>query len=317
MKTYRKEGGIDFIGVGAQKAGTTWLFERLSELPDFSMPIIKEFHYFDRNKTYLSPSRLTEAKLSKRMMKMAWWFSSIKHIGSKLREGKIRNWFDFLWIIKWFFSDYADGWYLSMFKGLNGISGEITPSYSMLAEEDITRMYKINPNLKLILLLRNPVDRAWSHYRHSIKSIDNFGLNSVNIAEIINFMDKEEQELRSDYLRTIENYSKVFPSKQLLIGFYDSIKANPKKLLLEIVTFLGSKESNVEQYCNVSNKENVSLKMDMPDEVFIYLKKKYYALIKQLSEEYGGYCSQWLHDLYNEEANEQIELKPTFIVAKH
>lgn len=38
---------IDFLGIGAQKAGTTWLFERLCEHPAISFPAGKEMHFWD------------------------------------------------------------------------------------------------------------------------------------------------------------------------------------------------------------------------------------------------------------------------------
>src|SRR5689334_15761196 len=40
--------GPDFLCVGAQKAGTGWLYEQLRSHPDFWMPPVKELHYFDR-----------------------------------------------------------------------------------------------------------------------------------------------------------------------------------------------------------------------------------------------------------------------------
>ena len=44
----RNPKGPDFICIGAQKAGTTWLYENLNGHPDVWMPPVKEFHYFNR-----------------------------------------------------------------------------------------------------------------------------------------------------------------------------------------------------------------------------------------------------------------------------
>lgn len=49
---------IDFVGIGAQKAGTTWLYKRLSMHPNIYFPRGKEIHYFDRlpeNSTNIKP----------------------------------------------------------------------------------------------------------------------------------------------------------------------------------------------------------------------------------------------------------------------
>src|SRR5689334_16087334 len=37
----------DFLCIGAQKAGTSWLYQQLEPHPDFWMPPVKELHYFD------------------------------------------------------------------------------------------------------------------------------------------------------------------------------------------------------------------------------------------------------------------------------
>ncbi len=39
--------GLDFLGIGAQRAGTRWLYDQSQHHPDFWMPPIKELHYFD------------------------------------------------------------------------------------------------------------------------------------------------------------------------------------------------------------------------------------------------------------------------------
>src|SRR5204862_8294166 len=54
--------GIQFLGIGAQKAGTTWLYEMLRLTPEVWMPPVKELHYFSRSPRYPSPSHLTSVR---------------------------------------------------------------------------------------------------------------------------------------------------------------------------------------------------------------------------------------------------------------
>ena len=42
------EAQPDFLCVGAQKGGTSWLYQQLESHPDFWMPPVKELHYFDK-----------------------------------------------------------------------------------------------------------------------------------------------------------------------------------------------------------------------------------------------------------------------------
>ena len=150
---------IDFIGIGAQKAGTTWLYHRLNELPSFSMLPQKELHYFDRDSKYPSTNILQESSLIERKKNDKWFQNSKQHIQNLERAGLIEkaNWWR-----KWFYGNYSDEWYLSLFEDAKGLKGEITPSYSFLEVEEIKQMYALAPNAKIIFLIRNTIERAWS-----------------------------------------------------------------------------------------------------------------------------------------------------------
>ena len=50
---------VDFIGIGAQKSGTTWLFNCLNQIDQFTLPPQKEFHYFSKNPKYPSSNHLS------------------------------------------------------------------------------------------------------------------------------------------------------------------------------------------------------------------------------------------------------------------
>ena len=156
---------IDFIGIGAQKAGTSWLHTMLKEHPDIDLLPIKELHYFDRSKDYPSPNKLSITKLSERLQNRNWRKTACRDVLRQLKKGNVNQ---ARWFYKWHFKNYNDKWYISLFQGLKGIKGEITPAYSILNDSDIQSMSKLMSDGKLILMLRDPLDRAWSHYKHSI-----------------------------------------------------------------------------------------------------------------------------------------------------
>ena len=74
---------INFIGIGATKSGTTWLFDRLRDLNQFRLTPIKELHYFDRDKAYyMSPMTATITKLRDRVFfDWRWYKRFAKDIG--------------------------------------------------------------------------------------------------------------------------------------------------------------------------------------------------------------------------------------------
>src|SRR5215813_12739338 len=128
----------DFLCVGAQKAGTSWLYRQLEPHPDFWMPPVKELHYLDslnRTKRRLSPRSNDERD--------ACFLESINDLS-------MRSHIDL--------DSYGQ---LFCHKGPL-LSGDISPAYSTLTDEIIERVVDHFPNLKVVFLARDPVERAWS-----------------------------------------------------------------------------------------------------------------------------------------------------------
>jgi len=128
-------------------------------------------------------------------------------------------------------------WYSYHFKeGVSKIKGEITPGYAILPLKKIKLIKKIMPNAKLIYLLRNPIDRAWSHALMDLVRRKNRRFEEISKSEFYaHFKSKNNSMVRGDYLTCINNWLSVFPKNQLYIGFFDEIISQPKKILKEIL----------------------------------------------------------------------------------
>ena len=109
MKT---ETPINFWGIGAQKAGTSWLYYNLSKTPGFAIPPVKEFHYFDRDVSYPSPNYLSITKAKDRIGDMSYLFKGVKSVSAAVLRGQMKK---ARFYTKWHFLDYNDEWYKSLF----------------------------------------------------------------------------------------------------------------------------------------------------------------------------------------------------------
>jgi len=287
-KAFQPPAGPDFLCIGAMKGGTTWLYSQLNHHDDFLMPPIKELHYFDRAPTYPSATFYNKSLLSRLLdLKAAHkkWL--------KVRREKRANPTKSEWLRRYYFSNYSDAWYCSLFHQASKqgkLSGDITPSYSILSDEDVAHMRSVVGDIPVVFLLRNPIDRAWSMYRHSLKfQGSSFTPTTESMLE---FMDTKSQTLRSDYLRTIEVFGNHFPHNKILIGFYDAIKDQPKEFLGRILSHLGSAmEGSASEH--LKRTVNVSPTLERPKEVTAHLVEKYTSDIKALSQQFGSYASHW------------------------
>ena len=140
----------DFLCIGAQKAGTTWLYSMLSQNESVFLPPIKEIHFLDY--IYVANHRhWVGAAFDKRAKALS-------------RKPEFRKYFRGLQMA----DRTTDAWYAAVFnhpKAAGRITGEITPAYSMLPAGGIRRAHAINPELKILFIIRDPVERALSQLR--------------------------------------------------------------------------------------------------------------------------------------------------------
>jgi hypothetical protein len=175
----------DFLGIGAQKAGTTWLWENLRRHPGVFVPERKELHYWDNK-----------------------WERPLAYYAGRFAEGAGR------------------------------VRGEITPAYGILPAERIRFIHRLLPDLRLVLLLRNPVDRAWSQLAMELGR-EGRKPEEVPADELVAFASSERALRRGDYTAILERWLAVFPEEQLLVGFFEEIREQPRALLRRVFEHLG------------------------------------------------------------------------------
>ena len=118
------------------------------------------------------------------------------------------------------------------------IIGEASVSY-LFFDEVPNRIYKYNPKAKIIILLRNPIERALSHYLMDFR----LGFCSENFEDIIAqpeiFPQYYQQYLElGNYFLQLKRYLNVFNENQLSIVFYDDLKSDSQKVMKHIFSFL-------------------------------------------------------------------------------
>ncbi len=289
----------DFLGIGAQKAGTTWLHAQCCEHPDVWVPPPKELHYFDRSPGYPSPSDLATAS------PFARWRGAKDSEQPRMRRGARELWANLRsgdrvqlgWTWRWYFGTYDDAWYCGLFPPRErfAVRGEITPEYSILEPEDIARVHALNPDFKLIFLLRNPIERSWSSVRYN----SSLGFNKVNLdshAAVIEEVRSKRLTRRCDYEKTIDAYLEHFAPEQMLIGFFDAVAEQPAALLDGVWDFLGVRRLG--QGTQSANKVfNGSPGREMPTEVRDALVEMYAPKIGRLADRLGSYAAVWRDEI--------------------
>ncbi|MBU3677356.1 MAG: sulfotransferase domain-containing protein [Chitinophagaceae bacterium] len=145
-------------------------------------------------------------------------------------------------IPNWFYFRYHKHFNFNSGKKMYG---EITPAY-LYYRNAAERIWEYNPKIKLIAILRNPIERAYSHWNMN---------NQLN-RDILSFEESIARERerskrtlpyqhryytaidRGFYSAQIREYQRFFPDNQMLFIQYDTFKKNPKETLETIFKFL-------------------------------------------------------------------------------
>ena len=202
--------------LGAQRSGSTSLFNYLVQHPDVLPPLGKEIHYFDLH-----------------YQRGLNWYRGRFPYAHRLRGGTLTL--------------------------------DASPYYLLhpLAPERAARLV---PGAKLVALLRNPVERALSHYQHEVRG----GRESLPferaIEQEVERLSGEEERLRSDptyysfnhhrysyvrrgrYLEQLRRWLEHFPRSQLLVLQSERLFADPVAATAAVHQFLGVRPHRLEHY---------------------------------------------------------------------
>jgi len=256
MNLYRKKslnGQPDFIIIGAQKCGTTSLYQYLIQHPQIVPASQKEVHFFDLN-----------------------------------------------------FAKGVD-WYRQQFKSVSQdfITGEASPYY-MFHPLVARRIYELFPQVKLIALLRNPVERAISHYYHEVRlGFEKLSLEDAIAQESARLEGEWEKFLadetyysynhqhytylsRGNYVEQLKHWMQFFPKEQFLVLPSEELYNQPNIVLNQVLNFLELPSYQLTQYDKYNSGEYPAVTQEIRQQL-----QAYFQPYNQQLEEFLGVKFPW------------------------
>jgi hypothetical protein len=119
------------------------------------------------------------------------------------------------------------------------LSGDISPAYSTLNDEIIERVVNHFPNLKVVFLARDPVERAWSQLSMGVRlgMINKF--DATDPEEVVCNLLNPGVLVRSHPSKTVARWKRYVRPENFRVYFFDDLKENPAELRRSILRFLG------------------------------------------------------------------------------
>lgn len=151
------------------------------------------------------------------------------------------------------------------------IAGDFTPAYGILDLERISRVYDWLPDVKILFIMRDPVERAWSQARHDFTTFRHVAPETVSRAELISFFESPSVRRRGDYAACLTNWMRFFRWEQFFLTFLEDVKSDPTAVLRAAFSFL-EVEPDVDLDPGLSASIHASTGTSIPDWVRRYLE---------------------------------------------
>ncbi|MFT4014929.1 MAG: sulfotransferase [Paracoccus sp. (in: a-proteobacteria)] len=265
----------DFLGIGAQKAGTTWLSQMLSQHPEIWTPPFKEVQFFNHRFNeehrawlpwhYKRGRQNIEKRFALRGEEVPPAMTA--YLDRITREPMFTN-----------------HWYKQVFapapRGTRSI--DITPEYSTLPEEGVDFVAKFLPDAKFIYIIRHPVDRAISQLK---MNLTRKGRSPQSVEDWLREIEDPVLTDRGDYQTYVPRWNARFGPDRMLYLPFGMIGRDPLAFLRRVEGFLGLTPF---AYRDMSKKVFASAKgLSVPDKARAALRAKLEPQFAFLDDTFG------------------------------
>ncbi len=249
---------LDFIIAGTQKGGTSALHYHLEQHPNVTLAHGEEAHMIDHPRRHFFDDEKRFA-----LDKVEY---DILHEGIKFKRDSL-------------------------------VTGSVTPIYTYW-KPVMERIHAYHPGIKLIVLLRNPIDRAFSHWnmyrerkQEDLGFLEAIKEEPVRMRAAVPFQARRTSYLdRGFYFEQIQRVFRYFPREQVRVIKFEEFRKDTSEVVNGVFRFLG-----VEPLSKVENRQQnrIPYERKITGEERQYLYDLYKDDIARLEELLGWDCSDW------------------------
>lgn len=246
-----------FLGLGAARCASTWLYHILKLHPQILMTSEKEVSFFGKN-----------------CLKMTW-------------------------------ADYQRSFSPPPEKINAPVRGDISPWYVRLTARQVESVHRLLPNARLVLVIRNPIERMWSHAVMEFARGTGGEDFPLDASRFMRRFERLRLTRDSNYLRTIENWTAHYGESALRVELYDRLLQDPASFLRDILLHIGAdarwtvtrSQLTTHRWSMRDVTGGKFENLEMPEMLRWYLALQWREPMRRLNERLGGRVSKWLEEI--------------------
>lgn len=223
-----------FLGVGAMKAGTTWLYAVLARHPALHFAMEKEIHYFYHR--YVNPSQLSEAyRLREAKNRYLYRFdpeaANIDMVRANLR-----------WVSSYLARPVDDYWYRNLFqlRDHQVYACDFSNLHAQLPADAWPQVAARCDRLRVLYTMRDPIQRLWSHTKFHLQLTGHLDkLESWGPEQFNEFVRRPHIWVNAEYGQVLRNIQGGLGPDMVKVIFYETLHRDQRGTLRGIEEFLG------------------------------------------------------------------------------
>lgn len=273
--------GPDFMCIGGQRCGTQWLYDQLEPHPDFWMPPYKELHYFDGRlpETYRTafdryPSRAARRASRGHAERDQSFFKAAEEISPARLDPNL---------------------YARLFPDRGDlITGDITPCYSILNEREVDRIVQRFPALKVVFIVRDPVERFWSQVNLEARRGTVRALDPSDDRAVLALAREKRFAGRSMLSQIARRWRDRLPAGAFEVFFFDDLAERPADVRAGILHFLSADpQKGSGKVASEFNRKADHKKLGLPGETRRRLAGFFERELEDCGVVFGGRARDW------------------------
>lgn len=245
-----------FLSVGAMKAGTTFLYNALDQHPEIYFTPEKELHYFahvnDMDNNLMKPLIPSPAQGVMSVFKKKKNILSLEHRRKRLsavmrgRYSRLKDVDRLREIVIWYTDRYMtdpidDNWLSSVFEVAGDrFCSDFSNLNAQLSERGWQHVRQTCNQLRVIYILRHPVERMWSQIKFSYKQQGKLDvLETISLSELKRNLKNGRLSCHGRYSDVISHLRKILAPEQFKIIIFEDLIDRFPESMCEIEEFLG------------------------------------------------------------------------------
>lgn len=251
----------DFLIIGPQRTGTTWLHAHLRFHPQIFLSEPKELYFFS-SLASRDPKRFVSDRLDwyLRHFREPLWLRAAKAAVCLRRHRELYR---------------------------PTVRGEATASYAAMEPAVIDDLVALRPDVRALLMIRHPIERAWSHAKKDLVRNRQRRFEEVGADEFRAFFADPYQRRCARYAELADAWGSRLRPGHLFVGVFDEIATRPEAMLLDVMRFLGVRADRKYIAADAENPVNPTAATRIPAEHKAYLQELFADDIRAARERFG------------------------------